>query len=75
MTAPLSERSSTVTGRSNCSAAPAAAADRFLAEGPNLVEAAARHGAVDRVFATEAAAQRYTAVLDGWPSPVSPTGR
>jgi TrmH family RNA methyltransferase len=41
------------------------AAGRFLAEGPNLVEAAARHGAVERVFATEAAAQRYGPILGG----------
>lgn len=66
MTAPLSERSSTVTEAVKLQRrAQRAAAGRFLAEGPNLVEAAARHGAVDRVFATEAAAQRYTAVLDG----------
>lgn len=36
---------------------------RFLAEGPNLVEAAARRGLVDEVFATQAAAQRHESVL------------
>ncbi len=38
---------------------------RFLAEGPNLVEAAARAGVVEEVFATESAAQRYGAMLAG----------
>ncbi|WP_422746544.1 TrmH family RNA methyltransferase [Mycobacterium sp. WMMD1722] len=38
-------------------------AARFLAEGPNLVEAALRRGVVSEVFATEAAAQRFSAVL------------
>lgn len=41
------------------------AAGRFLAEGPNLVEAAACRGLVDAVFATEAAAARYGSLLDG----------
>lgn len=36
---------------------------RFLAEGPNLVEAAARVGVVEEVFATESAAQRYRPML------------
>jgi len=36
---------------------------RFLAEGPNLVEAAARQGLVDEVFVTEAAAERYRVLL------------
>lgn len=40
-------------------------AGRFLAEGPNLVEAAARRGLVSEVFATEAAAQRYSGLLSG----------
>lgn len=35
----------------------------FLAEGPNLVEAALRAGAVERVFATEAAAERFAGLL------------
>ncbi|MFA4081651.1 RNA methyltransferase [Mycobacteroides salmoniphilum] len=35
----------------------------FLAEGPNLVEAALRSGAVERVFATEDAAQRFVDLL------------
>lgn len=38
-------------------------ARRFLAEGPNLVEAAARRGLVRDVFATEAAAQRHAPLL------------
>jgi len=38
-------------------------AGRFLAEGPNLVEAAARRGLVDELFATEAAAGRHRALL------------
>lgn len=41
------------------------AAGRFLAEGPNLVEAAARRGLVDAVFATESAAARYQSILGG----------
>ncbi|MGE2717617.1 TrmH family RNA methyltransferase [Mycolicibacterium litorale] len=40
-------------------------AARFLAEGPNLVEAALRRGVVSEVFATEAAAQRFSSLLDG----------
>jgi TrmH family RNA methyltransferase len=40
-------------------------AGRFLAEGPNLVEAAAHRGLVLEVFATEAAAQRHAQVLAG----------
>ncbi|AMW19820.1 TrmH family RNA methyltransferase [Mycobacteroides chelonae] len=35
----------------------------FLAEGPNLVEAALRSGAVERVFATEAATERFADLL------------
>ncbi|KRQ17987.1 RNA methyltransferase [Mycobacteroides sp. H001] len=35
----------------------------FLAEGPNLVEAALRSGAVERVFATEAATERFAGLL------------
>ena len=42
-------------------------AARFLAEGPNLVEAALRRGLVDEVFATEDALHRYGAMLDGAP--------
>jgi TrmH family RNA methyltransferase len=37
----------------------------FLAEGPNLVEAAARRGLVVEVFATEAAAHRHAELLGG----------
>src|SRR6201993_2906267 len=44
-------------------------ARRFLAEGPNLVEAAAAHGLVQDVFVTESAAQRYSPLLETaqWP--------
>ncbi|MFV8311633.1 TrmH family RNA methyltransferase [Mycobacteroides chelonae] len=35
----------------------------FLAEGPNLVEAALRSGAAERVFATEAATERFADLL------------
>ncbi|MGE2834632.1 TrmH family RNA methyltransferase [Mycobacterium sp. SMC-4] len=38
-------------------------AARFLAEGPNLVEAALRRGLVSEVFATETAAERFDALL------------
>jgi TrmH family RNA methyltransferase len=66
VTDPLSERSSIVTEAVKLQRrAERSAAGRFLAEGPNLVEAAARHGAVERVFATETAAQRYGAILNG----------
>lgn len=37
----------------------------FLAEGPNLVAAAAARGLVDEVFATETAAERHRDLLDG----------
>lgn len=40
-------------------------AARFLAEGPNLVEAALRRGLVSEVFATESALDRFGAMLDG----------
>ncbi|MGD9622656.1 MAG: TrmH family RNA methyltransferase [Mycolicibacterium sp.] len=40
-------------------------AARFLAEGPNLVEAALRRGAVIEVFATESAAARFADLLTG----------
>lgn len=42
-------------------------AARFLAEGPNLVEAALRRGIVSEVFATEAALGRFGRLLDGAP--------
>jgi TrmH family RNA methyltransferase len=42
-------------------------AARFLAEGPNLVEAALRRGLVGEVFATEDAVHRFGALLDGAP--------
>jgi TrmH family RNA methyltransferase len=37
--------------------------DRFVVEGANLVDAAARRGLVREVFVTEAAAQRYAGLL------------
>jgi TrmH family RNA methyltransferase len=40
-------------------------AARFLAEGPNLVEAALRRGLVSEVFATEAAQDRFASLLSG----------
>lgn len=45
-------------------------ARRFLAEGPNLVEAAAARGLVREVFVTEPAAQRHAALLGGLDRPV-----
>ena len=66
MTGPLSERSATVTDAVKLHRrGERAAAGRFLAEGPNLVEAAARRGVVERVFATDTAVQRHHALLDG----------
>ncbi|UMB71799.1 TrmH family RNA methyltransferase [Mycobacterium paraterrae] len=38
--------------------------DRFLVEGANLVEAAARRGLIREMFVTEAAAQRYAGLVD-----------
>ncbi|CPR07733.1 TsnR protein [Mycobacterium bohemicum DSM 44277] len=67
----LTERSATVAaaaklhrhvGRSR--------AQRFLAEGPNLVEAASARGLVREVFVTEAAAQRHAPLLGEQPYPV-----
>lgn len=45
-------------------------ANRFLAEGPNLVEAASERGLVREVFVTEAAAQRHDSWLAGHHAPV-----
>ena len=45
-------------------------ARRFLAEGPNLVEAASARGLVRDVFVTELAAQRHASLLAGLRSPV-----
>jgi RNA methyltransferase, TrmH family len=42
-------------------------AGRFLAEGPNLVQAASARGLVRDVFVTESAAQRYASLLAGLP--------
>ena len=41
---------------------------RFLAEGPNLVQAAIRRGLVSEVFATESALSRFSAMLTGAPT-------
>lgn len=63
---PLSERSASVVRAARLRRrSERSAAGRFLAEGPNLVEAAARAGVVEAVFATEAAALRHHAILDG----------
>ena len=40
-------------------------AARFLAEGPNLVEAALRRGLVEDLFVTDAAAERFGSLLAG----------
>ncbi|MGI9125493.1 MAG: TrmH family RNA methyltransferase [Mycobacterium sp.] len=62
----LSERSSEVVRAAKLlRRTERTAAGRFLAEGPNLVEAAARAGVVERVFVTEAAADRYAPLLAG----------
>lgn len=45
-------------------------AQRFLVEGPNLVEAASRRDLVADVFVTEAAAQRHAALLAEQQAPV-----
>jgi RNA methyltransferase, TrmH family len=45
-------------------------AQRFLAEGPNLVEAASARGLVRDVFVTEAAAARHKALLGAQKAPV-----
>lgn len=45
-------------------------AHRFLAEGPNLVEAASARGLVRDVFVTEAAAVRHQALLGAQKAPV-----
>jgi len=42
-------------------------AARFLVEGPNLVEAAMRHGLVSEVFVTESAMARFGSLLTGVP--------
>ncbi len=47
-------------------------ARRFLAEGPNLLEAASARGLVLEVFVTESAAQRHAALLSGLRRPVHP---
>jgi TrmH family RNA methyltransferase len=45
-------------------------AGRFLAEGPNLVEAASARGLVRDIFVTELAARRHASVLAGQECPV-----
>jgi TrmH family RNA methyltransferase len=45
-------------------------AQRFLAEGPNLVEAASRRGLVQEIFATPSAAHRHAALLHTQDVPV-----
>jgi len=45
-------------------------AGRFLVEGPNLIEAALRRGAVVELFVTESAAQRFDEMLAGADVPV-----
>ncbi|WP_066911308.1 TrmH family RNA methyltransferase [Mycobacterium interjectum] len=45
-------------------------AGRFLAEGPNLVEAASARGLIREVFVSEAAAQRHAPLLDAQGCPV-----
>lgn len=47
-------------------------AGRFLAEGPNLVEAASRRGLVRDVFVTGVAQQRHASLLAGLDCPVHP---
>jgi RNA methyltransferase, TrmH family len=45
-------------------------AQRFLAEGPNLVEGASRRGLVREIFVTESAAQRHAELLHAADVPV-----
>lgn len=62
----LSERSARVVRAAKLQRrAERTSSGRFLAEGPNLVEAAARVGLVEEVFATEVAAHRYAPILAG----------
>lgn len=64
----LSERSARVVAAAKLQRrSERAATGRFLAEGPNLVEAAARLGVVVEVFATEIAAQRHHSILADLP--------
>ncbi len=63
---PLSERSSRVLDAAKLKRRSGRhAAERFLAEGPNLVEAAIRRGLAEEVFATEAAAARFHDLVAG----------
>lgn len=66
MTAPLSERSARVAEAVKLQRrSERTGAGRFLAEGANLLESAIRRGFVEEVFATEVAARRHHALLDG----------
>lgn len=65
---PLTERSARVVAAVKLHRAVGRRrAARFLAEGPNLVEAALRRGVVSEVFATESAAERFATLLAGAP--------
>jgi TrmH family RNA methyltransferase len=65
---PLTERSSRVLDAVKLQRrAERIATGRFLAEGPNLVEAAARRGLVEDIFVTEAAGARYRHLLADLP--------
>lgn len=62
----LSERSARVVEAAKLHRrARRSASGRFLAEGPNLIDAASRVGVVEEVFATESAAQRHHRILTG----------
>jgi RNA methyltransferase, TrmH family len=66
----LTERSATVAAAVKLQRQVARRrAKRFLAEGPNLVGAAAARGLVREVFVTESAAERHASLLDSrqWP--------
>lgn len=68
---PLTERSNRVAAALKLQrSAGRRHAARFLAEGPNLVEAALRRGLVVEIFATEAAATRFDALVGGDSAPV-----
>lgn len=45
-------------------------AQRFLAEGPNLVETASRRGLIHEIFVTEPASRRHAALLNAQPASV-----
>ncbi len=65
---PLTERSSRIVDAVKLQRrTERIAAGRFLAEGPNQVEAAARRGLIEQVFVTEAAGERYLSLLADLP--------